>query len=423
MNSRNRNPAKPWPAWPRVSEKGLAAVQGILAAGRWAITRDWGGINSQEQEFARRFASYLEVPHCVPTANGSSALTIALEALDIGFGDEVIIPGLTWVANATAILRVNAIPVLVDIDPLTLCIQPEGILAAITTRTRAICVVHLYTSMANMDAILEIAHERGLAVIEDCAQSHGARWAGESAGSLGTIGTFSFHESKVLTSGEGGAVVTSDHRLATRLEQLRADGRFLSPQRLELGEMELYEPGDIQGANYCMTEVSAALLLDGLNRIEEENRARASAAAWLDVVLSELPGIIPILCYPAQTARTYYHYVVRIDTTYLGLQDVRDIAVDLSRRLHLVVGVVYPPLNANRLYKPWTKASTRINEAYSNAICFGRYALPCAEEAHRQCLAFEHRVLLGDDEDLEDIANAFRQLWQERGWISSLNGN
>lgn len=143
----------------------------------------------------------------------------------MGAGDEVIVPGLTWVANASAVVRANAVPVLVDIDPETLCLSVEATRRALSSRTRAVCVVHLYSSMADMDGYRALAAEAGVPLVEDCAQAHGAAWRDARAGTLGTVGVFSMQQTKVLTAGEGGAVITASAELARRLEQLHADGR------------------------------------------------------------------------------------------------------------------------------------------------------------------------------------------------------
>jgi L-glutamine:2-deoxy-scyllo-inosose/3-amino-2,3-dideoxy-scyllo-inosose aminotransferase len=170
----------------------------VLGSGRWAYD------GPVESEFERRFAELQTARYGLCVANGTVALQLALEALDIGVGDEVIVPGFTWQATVATVVDVNAMPVLVDADPETYCPDPSLVEAAITPRTRAIVVVHLYNSLTDMDRILEIARRHGLYVVEDCAHSHGSRWRGQGVGSIGDIGTFSFQASKTLTAGEGG---------------------------------------------------------------------------------------------------------------------------------------------------------------------------------------------------------------------------
>jgi L-glutamine:2-deoxy-scyllo-inosose/3-amino-2,3-dideoxy-scyllo-inosose aminotransferase len=230
--------SQPWPAWPAVDAATRERVLDCLGSGWWTISGPRTDRPAYEKMFADEFAEYLGARYCVPTTNGTSALVIALEALNVGAGDEVIIPGMTWVASASTVMAVNATPVIVDIDPRTLCIDPEAIRATITPRTKALSIVHLYNSICDLDAITEICRSTGIRLIEDCAQAHGAQWRRRSVGLWGDIGTFSMQQTKLLTAGEGGAAVTDDETLYRRLYQLRADGRLpVSDPRP--GEMEL----------------------------------------------------------------------------------------------------------------------------------------------------------------------------------------
>ena len=163
--------------------------------------------------------------YAVCAANGTVTLQLALEALGIGFGDEVILPGLTWQATAATVIDVNAVPIIVDVCEDTWCIDPMEIEKAITPKTKAIIPVHLYGSFADMDAIMDIAENHNLHVIEDCAHKHGGEWNGKKAGSIGHIGSFSFQLSKHLTAGEGGTLTTNNPDLAEKLDALRNCGR------------------------------------------------------------------------------------------------------------------------------------------------------------------------------------------------------
>jgi dTDP-4-amino-4,6-dideoxygalactose transaminase len=351
------------------------------------------------------------VKHCIPTANGSAALLVVLEALDVGPGDEVIVPGLTWVANASAVLRANAVPVLVDIDPETLCLSVEATQRALSSRTRAICVVHLYSSMADMDRLRTLATEAGLPLIEDCAQAHGAAWHDARAGTLGTVGVFSMQQTKVLTAGEGGAVITDSADLARRLEQLRADGRVFRSIPPRVGALELAELGEVTGANLAMSEVQAALLLEGLARLEGENRVREDNARRLDAALAELPGVTPVRSLPGQTRRSYYHYVVRVDCRRFGWHDVDPLAAMLSAELNFPAERIYRPLNDHPLYRPATRRTTALSAAYRAAVDPARFRLPECERAHDEVVSFHHRLLLGDDRDMDDVVGAFHKVW------------
>ena len=384
----------------------------MLASGRWAISGPWAGEPCRERRFAEQFAAFHGVDHCVPVANGSAALLVALEALDVGPGDEVIVPGLTWVANASAVVRANAVPVLADVDPETLCMSVDAARRAVSPRTRAICVVHLYSSMADMDRFRALAGETGLPLVEDAAQAHGAAWGGTRAGGLGTIGVFSMQQTKVLTAGEGGAAITASAELARRLEQLRADGRIFRRAPPRLGELELAELGEVMGANLALSEVQAALLLDGLARLEGENQTRARNARRLDAALGTLPGVTPVRCLPGQTLRSYYHYVVRVECRRFGWDDVGPVVARLGAELGFPVERVYRPLTDHPLYRPATKRTTALSAAYRAAIDPARFHLPECERAHAEVLSFHHRLLLGDHRDMDDVIRAFHKVWE-----------
>jgi dTDP-4-amino-4,6-dideoxygalactose transaminase len=276
-------------------------------------------------------------------------------------------------------------------------------------------VVHLYSSMADMDGFRGLAAGAGVPLIEDCAQAHGAAWGDARAGTLGAVGVFSMQQTKVLTAGEGGAVITASSALADRLEQLRADGRVFRRPPPRIGELELAERGDVMGANLALSEVQAALLLEGLTRLESENEVRERNARRLDAVLGELPGVSPVRCPPGQTRRSYYHYVVRVDVRRLRRPDVGPLVAMLSAELNFPAERVYRPLNDHPLYRPATKRTTALSDAYRAAIDPARFRLPECERAHAEVISFHHRLLLGDDRDMDDVIRAFQKVWAHLG--------
>ena len=164
-------------------------------------------------KFEEEFAKYVGTKYALTTSNGTTALHLALVSFGIKEGDEVIVPGLTFIATANAVAYTGAKPVFADIDSETWCIDPDDIKKKITSKTKAIIPVHLYGHPADMDPILEIAREYGLYVIEDCAEAHGAEYKGKKVGSLGICGAFSFYGNKIITTGEGGMITTNDERL------------------------------------------------------------------------------------------------------------------------------------------------------------------------------------------------------------------
>src|SRR5215472_15271330 len=214
--------ARPWSAWPEYGDAERRALERVLAS------RSWGGFpspNTEARAFAERFARYVETAHAVPCANGTVAIALALQAARIEPGAEVITTAYTFVGTATGILAAGGVPVFVDVQPETYCLDPEQVEAAVTGRTQAVVAVHLACAMADMDRLSELCERHGLLLVEDCAHAHGARWRGRPAGSIGRLGTFSMQSSKLLTAGEGGAVTTNDPLAAQRLWSLVNCGR------------------------------------------------------------------------------------------------------------------------------------------------------------------------------------------------------
>jgi perosamine synthetase len=231
--------------------------------------------------FEAEFAAFAGVGHGIGTANGTVSLHLALAALGIGRGDEVIVPTFTYVASVNAIAYTGAQPVFVDSDPVTWNLDPNLLEAAITPRTRAIEAVHLYGHPADMDPISEIAARHGLPVIEDAAEAHGATYKGRPVGSLGTVASFSFYGNKIVTTGEGGMLVTDDPDLAARARHLRGQG--VSPVRTYWH--------DVLGFNYRMTNIAAAIGCAQLERVEETLAAKREIAAWYRTRLEGVPGV------------------------------------------------------------------------------------------------------------------------------------
>lgn len=209
--------------------------------------------------FEEAFAKFCETKEGISTCNGTAALHLALASLGIGPGDEVVVPALTFVASASAVLYAGATPVFADVDASTWCISADTISRVLSPRTRAIVVVHLYGQPADMDPILEVASRRGIEVVEDAAEAHGARYKGRRVGSLGRVGVFSFYGNKIITTGEGGMVTTNDHDIAERARFLR-DHAMSSTERYYHPEI---------GYNYRLTNLQAALGVAQLERAEE----------------------------------------------------------------------------------------------------------------------------------------------------------
>ncbi len=395
-----------WPAWPQFDERTLGAVAAAIEKRRWTVSWPGGGGSSYERRFAEQFAAYHSVPYAVAVDHGSSALVVALEALDIGPGDEVIVPAMTWVATASAVLRTGALPVLVDVDPETGCLTPGSVDEAISDRTRAVIVVHLACTVADLDGLLEITDRAGVALVEDCAQAHGARWRGRPVGTWGAAGAFSFQAGKVLAGGEGGAVITSDELLYRRMQQLRADARAYPDRPVAPGEMELVEVGEVLGANRCMSELHAALLLDQLPRLDAQHGHRERMARELERRLRALGAFRPIPLAADADRRSIYEYGIRFCTGAFGDQPVEDVARQLSEALERPVYPPDAPLHRSPLFHPETSRRYRgLWTAKGRRRSIGR-AYPGAEAYRKSTLLMHHSALLGGERDLQDIIDA-----------------
>jgi perosamine synthetase len=283
-------------------------------------------------DFEKAFAGYCGVKHAIACNNGTTALHLALVAMGIGPGDEVIVPSLTYIASANAVTYCGATVVLVDNDPHTFNVDPALIEAKITPRTKAIMPVHLYGQVADMDPILEIARRRGVMVIEDAAEAVGATYKGRMSGSLGDCATFSFFGNKIITTGEGGMITTNDDTLAATMRLYRSQG--MDPNR------RYWFP--VVGFNYRMTNIKAAIGLAQLERIEQHLAARERVVAWYDDKLSLLGDRI-IKPHVASTGRhVFWMYTVRLGE---GLSTSRDQVIKDLDALGIESRPVFHPMH------------------------------------------------------------------------------
>ncbi len=398
-----------WPTWPMPTRDTVRMLEDVAASGRWAISGTFTGHQCYEKQFSQAFARYQDVPYAVPTANGTAALTIALEALNIGVGDEVLVPGLTWVACASATAGIGAVPILVDVEPDTLCMSLEAARAAITERTAAILLVHAYCSCADIDGFMRLSQETGIPLIEDCSQAHGAEWRGQKVGTFGHIGAFSLQQVKVLTCGEGGIAITRSADVYDRMQQLRADGRryIEGPQ---IGQLELEEVGSVQGRNYCMSEFHAAVALSQLPLLDEQNALRERNAEYLSRLLEQIPGLSTIAVPHNVTRRTYFQYLVRLDPKVLGPFSTLHIIEALTAELNVYIEMIDVPLSVNRLYNPVVSPRLPKTKETQRLFIPSRFELPVAIEAQQNCVAFGHWALLGSQEHMVAIAEAFKKV-------------
>jgi L-glutamine:2-deoxy-scyllo-inosose/3-amino-2,3-dideoxy-scyllo-inosose aminotransferase len=386
-----------WPHWPISTSKDAQLVAKITKSNRWSFDGPY------ESKFAEAFTKYQRAKFGLCNANGTVGIQMALEALGVGAYDEVIVPGMTWQATAAACLDVNAIPILVDVEPDTWCMDLDKAEAAITSKTKAIIVVHLYGCMADMTRLMKLVKKHNLFLIEDCAHQHGSFWKGQGVGSFGDVGSFSFQESKVLSCGEGGFNTCKTKLLLERLYSLRNCGRGWK------GDMT----HTLQSGNYRLTEWQAALLLGGLERLDKQVKYRDKNAIYLSGLLAQIPGVAPMRRRKEVTQQSYYNFTFRLNVEALGGVSNQGFCAALNAELLTgdAIEPPYEPLNNCGLYKPHTKVRHNLNDAYWQAIDPKRFDLPVSTDAHgRSGVAVHHAALMGSKKDMNDIAEAVAKI-------------
>ena len=292
--------------WPIYGELERELLLETLHSGKWCCAgREDGMVAKAEKEFAK----FIGTKYAMAVPTGTDALALAFRSLGVGAGDEVIVPAVTFVASASAVVLANAIPVFVDIDPETYQISPDAVEAAITDKTRAIEVVHYGGYPADMDRIMEIARRHGLLVIEDACEAAGSEWRGRKVGSLGDMGCFSFQMGKPLTCGEGGAVTYDDDELDLSCYAQQQFGRSRDGQKY----MHYVPTG-----NHRMSEFAAAVLLAQLSRVEEQTETRYRNGEYFAGELERIEGISALKRDPRITKRGYYFYLLRYDSSKWG---------------------------------------------------------------------------------------------------------
>lgn len=398
----------PWPAWPCFDGATVEAVTAALGSGRWSVTGPHNGEEPYERRFAASFADYVGVPYCVATDHGSSALALALQAVGVGEGDEVVVPALTWVATASAVLAVNAVPVFADVDADTGCLSVDSALPVLTDRTRALLPVHLHCRMADVDALGGLARARDLALIEDCAQAHGARWSGAVAGSMGDAAAFSMQQGKVLTCGEGGAVTTRDAGCYDRLQQLRSDSRRYPAREPRRGDPYLAEAAEVMGTNHCLGELQAALLLDQLSRLDDQLDRRAAAAAVLDERLADIDGLEPLLRDPRLQRPSVFEYAIRRRPDAFAGAPTPTVCRALEAELGVRVMQTDRPLHHNVLYHPETSPRFRGLAPRARPAADARFIH--AEALYDALILLPHRVLLSGPARMDEVVAAFAKV-------------
>ncbi|HID96065.1 MAG TPA: DegT/DnrJ/EryC1/StrS family aminotransferase [Candidatus Latescibacteria bacterium] len=382
-----------FPSWPVYDEREREALNEVLESGKW-----WYG--EKVREFEEKFAAYQDANYGITTTNGTVALEISLISAGVGAGYEVIIPSYTFVATATAVLKANAVPVFVDIEPETFNIDPDKIEEAITDRTRAIIPVHFGGLPVDMDEITAIARSHGLLIIEDAAHAWGSRWKGRGVGAIGDLGIFSFQMSKNITAGEGGIILTNDEELADTCRSYTNCGR---------GKEKPWYEHYLLGGNYRMTEFQAAILLAQLTRLDEQVAIREENARRLDQGLSGLRGISVVRRDPRVTRRSYHLYCFRYHAEQLdGVPRARFIEAMNAEGIPCYTG--YPhPVYKNPLFTRKGSGPRYCPVScpyYGGDMDYTEVSCPVAERVCQEAVWLKQFVLLGTKEDMDDIIKA-----------------
>lgn len=383
------------PNWPNFKEADEAALLEVLRSGKWCRIHP----GSKAEEFEREFSKYHDAKHGVAVSNGTVALELALKTLGVGFGDEVIVPAVTFIATASAVTEVGGVPVFADVDPETGTISPESIKNYITERTKAVIVVHYGGYPSNFDEILPLVKKHDLFLIEDCAHAHGTEWKGRKVGAIGDMGCFSFQESKSLAAGEGGIVLTNDDRLADRAKLIHNIGRIVGRPGYE---------HYILSSNYRLSEFQAALLISKLKYLPQEVEIKHSNGEYLASKLRKVGGVEPLRKDERVTKRGYYFFIMRYKRSeFNGLP--KEKFIECLNAEGVPAGAAY----GMPLYKQPAFKKENLMTAVPKGIKFPDYELlrlPGAEEFTAREVVIPHEVLLVEKQYIELIAYSIQKI-------------
>ena len=365
-----------WPTWPQWGESERQRILAVLDSG------EWGGNYAVTEEFEAAFAQMHGAKHCIVAANGTVTLEAALRVLNVGLGDEVIVPPYTFVATANAPRLAGATPVFVDIEPDTYNLDMAAVEAAITPSTKALIAVHFAGLPVDLDALLPLAQKHGIPVIEDSAHAHGSTWRGKPIGALGDIGSFSLQDSKNLTAGEGGILITNDDALAEALWSFVNQGRTK--------EGKWYEHPNL-GNNLRMTSWQAAILLSQLERFEVQFERRMANARRLHTILAEVPGLEPMRWDERCERHSHHLFMMRYDPEqFAGLTREKFVAAMNAEGIDCSTGYAYPLYHQPMLGAEYSRITP----------------CPVSEQACKEVIWLTQNMLLADPHAMDDIANA-----------------
>ncbi|NTU76160.1 MAG: DegT/DnrJ/EryC1/StrS family aminotransferase, partial [Anaerolineaceae bacterium] len=334
-----------FPAWPVYDETEKEALLQVLDSRVW-----WRTPGTRTLAFEREFAAYHQAEHGIAVTNGTAAIEVALAALGIGPGDEVIVPDFTFVATASAVLFCGAMPVMVDVTPDTYCIDPLLVENAITPRTRAVIAVHMAGHPADLDALSDLCKRRGLLLVEDSSHAHGSEWKGRKIGAIGDVGTFSFQSSKLMTAGEGGIILTNSDEIERQARSIHDCGRLPG---------EWFYAHFQYGSNYRLSEWQGAVLSQQLKRLDEQAAVRTRNSAWLDAHLPEIEGITPQRLDQRVTRNGHYAYIFHLESGAFSGLPVKKF-IEAYNKEGIPTQASYPPVHAMDVFQ---------NGSYRKRLC------------------------------------------------------
>lgn len=391
--------------WPKLYPEDEDAVLQALREGYW------GGIGDEQspnRRFECAFAAYHDAAYGTLVANGTVSLELSLKTGGVRPGDEVIVPAITFVASASAIVCVGAVPVFVDVDPATCQISAAAIEAAVTPKTRAIIAVHFGGYMADMDAIVEVANKHGLFVIEDCAHAQGASWRNRRAGSWGAFGSFSFQESKALSGGEGGIVLTNDEQLYEKAQLIRNIGRHTGQRAYN---------HLLPATNWRLGGLQAALLLSQFGKLPAEAEQRHRNAFILADGVNRIEGLRSLPADERLTQWGCYFFVIAFDAAAFGCS--RDAFIQALR----AEGVAWTTTGYNRpLYQEAAFSAEALRPLLHESVPLPDYAhmrLPNAERWAASMVTILHYYLLGDRSGVDCILEAIHKIKRNVGELNA----
>lgn len=392
---------KRFPKWPIYDDEEINALRNVIKSSKW-----WCGFpGSHDGEnvwmFQKEFSKFQEAKYCTAVSNGTVAIEAALMALGIGLGDEVIVSDYTFVASASAVIATNAVPIFCDIDSETLVMDVNKIEGLISDRTKAIVPVHLGGNPVEMDKLMEIAKNHDLRVVEDCAHAHGSRYKGKRMGNWGDAGSFSFQASKVLTSGEGGAVICNSEELADKIYSYIDCGR----------QKNKYSYAHYTyGTNYRMTEYQAAVLCAQMKKFPSQHKLRNDNAKYLMEGLNKIDGIAVMKPTPGTSELGWYVYPFVFDPNNFAGLTKGEFYKKLNKN-GFPTDDCYPPLHSLDCFK---KIALKKGIDYSNANWGEEKSnnnnFPVVSDIYSRSVEFPQELLLGSKESLDSIIEFIKSL-------------